>query len=130
VTLTGLPLLGLVGAVAIALLTLYLFLRRIITPRLFLLLEAAAVVGILAAVFPQSIDFVMDFLQIDVRGLFVLAVGLLGGYFLLYVLYVTYARQERKIVRLFQEVALLRYQVEHGHDEGDRIELDGEAAPS
>jgi hypothetical protein len=112
--MAGLPFLGLVVAIILVLLTVYLFLQHTFGFRVFLLLEAALAIFITVIVFPQLIDFLMGFLKVGVRGLFVLTVGVLGAYLLIYGLYVAQTRQERMIIRLIQEVALLRYQVEHG----------------
>ena len=71
------------------------------------------VIFITVVVFPQLIDFLMGFLKVGVRALFVLTVGVLGAYLLIYGLYVAQIRQEKMMIKLIQEVALLRYQIEH-----------------
>lgn len=110
----GLPFLGLVVGVSLALLTAYLFWRRTFSFRVFLLLEVALAIFVAAIFFPQLTDFLMSRLRVGVRGLFVLTVGVLGTYLLLYGLYIAHIRQEKMIIKLIQEVALLRYQIEYG----------------
>jgi hypothetical protein len=111
--MAGLPFLGLVVAITLALVTAYMFLRRTFSFRVFLLLEAILAIFITAVVFPQSIDFLMGFFRVGVRSLFILTVGVLGAYLLIYGLYVAQTRQEKMMIKLIQEVALLRYQIEH-----------------
>lgn len=112
--MAGLPFLGLVTAVVLILLTIYLFLKGTVGFRTFLLLEAVLALFILAIVFPQSIDFLMSLLDVGVRGLFVLTVGVLGAYLLLYGLYTAQARQEKMLIESIQEISLLRYRIEFG----------------
>jgi hypothetical protein len=112
IPMAGLPLIGLVVAIILVLLTAYLFLRHTFSFRVLLLLEAVLTVFITVVVFPQSIDYLMAFFQVGVRGLFVLTVGVLGAYLLIYGLYIMHTKQERMIVKLIQEIALLRYQIE------------------
>lgn len=69
--------------------------------------------------FPGLIDFVAHLLSVQVRGLFVMTIGLVGAYILVYSLYISQRSTERTVQRFCQEISLLRYKLEYNLSERD-----------
>ena len=109
----GLFAVGFITAVAFALLTLYLFIKERMTIQQFLLWECVSVIVLISSLFPRVLEWTAGLIGITQRGIFVLAIGILGAYILIYTLGVYQRRNDQMIRRLNQEIALLRYQIEH-----------------
>jgi len=109
----GLFAVGFVASLMLGGLTLYLFLSRRISIRQFVFWEGLLLGLLILAVFPGLIDWLASLINVGVRGLFVLAMGLLGVYIIVYNLSVRQHKHEKQVQHLSQEVALLRYQLEY-----------------
>ena len=109
----GLFAVGFITAVVFALLTLYLFIKERMTVQQFLLWECVSVIVLISSLFPRVLEWAAGLIGITQRGIFVLAIGILGAYILIYTLGVYQRRNDQMVRRLNQEIALLRYQIEH-----------------
>ncbi len=113
----GLFVLGFFVALILSGVTLYLFIAERMTVRQFAFWELISVGIIIFTVFPGVLEWVASLVGVTQRGIFVLTMGILGAYVLLYSLTVFQRKSEREIRRLNQEIALLRYEVEYGEPE-------------
>jgi hypothetical protein len=105
---------GFVVALGVAGLTLFLFLRERVTVRQLVFWETVSLGVAVLAAFPGLIEWLAGLIGVTQRGIFVLTMGVLGAYALVYYLSVYQRRNEKEIRRLNQEMALLRYQMEYG----------------
>lgn len=76
---------------------------------------AALVLGTLS-LFPGIIDWLMVMISINVRGIFVLGVGLLLAYLFIYMNFLAQRGTEKAIRQISQELSLLRYRLEYGKE--------------
>ena len=110
---SGLALLAVLMALGLALVTGYLLWKRTISLRVFLVLETILALACLVILTPGLVPSLMALLRVEVRGLFLLTCGVLGAYLFVYAIYVRQTRQRQAILRLIQEVALLRGKLEN-----------------
>jgi hypothetical protein len=115
----GLFVVGFVAALVLAGLTLYLFLSERMTVRQFAFWEAVSVAIVVFTIFPGVLEWTAGLVGVTQRGIFVVTMGVLGAYVLIYSLTVYQRKTEKEIRKLNQEIALLRYQVEYGSDSDD-----------
>jgi hypothetical protein len=114
----GLFLIGFVLAIVLAIFTLVAFLRGRLGIRSFVFWILLSLVLASLSLFPQLIDWLAFLISVRVRGLFVLTIGLLVAYILVYASYLSQRTTEKTVQRLSQEVSLLRYRLEYNDDEG------------
>jgi hypothetical protein len=114
----GLFLIGFVLAIVLAIFTLVAFLKGRLGIRSFALWILLSLVLAGLSLFPQLIDWLAFLISVRVRGLFVLTIGLLVAYILVYASYLSQRTTEKTVQRLSQEVSLLRYRLEYNDDEG------------
>jgi hypothetical protein len=114
----GLFLIGFVLAIVLAIFTLVAFLRGRLGIRSFVFWILLSLVLAGLSLFPQLIDWLAFLISVRVRGLFVLTIGLLVAYILVYASYLSQRTTEKTVQRLSQEVSLLRYRLEYNDDEG------------
>jgi hypothetical protein len=118
----GLFLIGFVLAIVLAIFTLVAFLKGRLGIRSFALWILLSLVLAGLSLFPQLIDWLAFLISVRVRGLFVLTIGLLVAYILVYASYLSQRTTEKTVQRLSQEVSLLRYRLEYNDDEGARAD--------
>lgn len=67
---------------------------------------------------PGLVDWLARLLTVEARGLLVLTVAVTIAYLLIWGSYLAQRRTERTCQRLAQEIALLRYELEHSDEDG------------
>ena len=122
----GLFIVGFVTALALGAVTVLLFSMGRIGVRQFVFWESMLTGLLIFALAPGAIDFLAGLIGVEARGLFVLAMGLLVVYMVVYSLTVQQRDTDRQVRVLAQELALLRFQQEYYSKGGDGIESRGD----
>lgn len=114
----GLFFVGFVLSIALVIFTLFAFLKGRLGIRSFVFWVLLSLGLAVLSLFPEFIDWFALLISVRVRGLFVLTIGLLVAYILIYASYLSQRAMERTVQRLSQEVSLLRYRLEYNVSEG------------
>jgi len=110
----GLFLAGFVLSIILAIFASLAFLRERLGVRSFVFWMLFSVGLAVLSLSPGLVDYLARFVSVQARGLFVLTVGLLLTYVLIFASNASQRNTERIVERLSQEVSLLRYRLEYG----------------
>jgi hypothetical protein len=113
----GLFLVGFVLSVLLATFALLAFLKERLGIRSFVFWMLLSLGLAVLSLFPGLVDSLARLFSVRARGLFVLTVGLLLAYVLIFTSYASQRSTEKTVQRLSQEVSLLRYRLEYGTGE-------------
>ncbi len=109
----------LIAVIVFAIFTVAMYMRYNLSTAAFITIESFLAVFILALLVPSYIDLALEFLGVSARGVFILTLGVLGSFSLIYRLALENTRQNRQINSLIQEISILQYRL-------DRVAQDNE----